>query len=1238
MRRPAKQRRIATPVAIATLLFLLAIPATASASPSWKIALRSVPRTLVRGSAAESGMPAMEAIPQFSALITNAGDEPTTQPITVAATLPPGITVSASTPPEIEGGSCEALSSQQVSCQVPGPLAAEEQTRLAVPLEVSNSAPTPATTEVTVSGGGAPSSSTASLTTGIGSAGGPRWHISQRTFPTVLERGSVAGGNSAINAVPEYSTIISNVGAGAAGEPRPDGTSEPIVVTETLPPGVTTVPSLAPKVEAKACEVPSPREVVCEIDEAIYSGQETFVAVPLEVSESAPSPATVRVEVSGGGAPPAATTFTGAVGAAPPAFGYLEGAQGLFGGATSESGLDANLAGSHPYTAVLEANFNTQKKGTLPLPVQELNNLKMQLPQGLVVNPQAPTELCSEAELSSLQSVANGIGGCGRASQVGAITFNTFVAGIQPVRTPLYAMQAPPGVAAEFGFNLLHTLVHIQGGLDGSFRLVGGSSDILAKYPLLGIKIEFWGDPGDPNHDPTRRGNGGCGNNAGGCSLTAAEANKVPLLTMPTSCGEPLGLNSSAVSWEGGADARSVNFTGAEGGAFQTAGCNSLSFGPTIRSRATTNAAESPSGLEFSIHQPQHEDIEGRSNATLKDAHVSLPEGMTLNPAAANGLDACSEEQIGYAPDGPKVQFTITPQNCPAAAKVGTLEVKTPLLDHKLPGAVYVAKPFDNPFGSLLAIYLAVEDEESGIVAKLAGKVEPDPQTGRLSAIFTENPELPLEEIELHFFSGEHGVLTTPISCGAHETTSTLTPWSTPEGADAHPSDSFQTTVGCAASEAAAPTDYSFTAGTVSPLSGAFSPFVLRIARKDGTQHLTGVDMTLPEGLTGKAAGVPYCPEAAIAQAKSREAPEKGKDEIASPSCPSASELGTVQVTAGSGIGPIPVSGHVYWAGPYKGAPLSMVAIVPAVAGPFDLGTVVTRVALHVGLYDARIHAVSDPLPTILDGIPLDVRSVELKLDRSGFTLNPTSCEAKAIEGSASTQAGQSVPLSNRFQVGECGRLGFKPKLKIALKGGTRRSAHPALRAEVTMPPGGANIARAQVGLPHSEFLDQGNLDKVCTQGNLNAGTCPAGAVYGHVKAWTPLFDQPLEGPVYLGVGFGYKLPALVAELNGQVRVLLKGKVDTTKKAGLRNTFELVPDAPVEKFVLQMKGGKKYGLLENSENICSRTQRAAVQFNAQNGAVVNLHPKIANSCKRRKHRRHKRHSKHGRHKHKRGRS
>jgi hypothetical protein len=401
----------------------------------------------------------------------------------------------------------------------------------------------------------------------------------------------------------------------------------------------------------------------------------------------------------------------------------------------------------------------------------------------------------------------------------------------------------------------------------------------------------------------------------------------------------------------------------------------------------------------------------------------------------------------------------------------------------------------------------------------------------------------------------------------------------------------------------------------VAPSAGAYTPFNLKLTRTDGTQLLNGIDTVLPPGLTGKLAGIPYCPEANLAVAAARSNPSEGAIEQQSPSCPLASEVGTVNIGAGAGPTPVYVQGHAYLAGPYKGAPLSLAIVTPAVTGPFDLGVVVVRTALNVNLETAQIHAVSDSFPTILHGIPLDLRSVSLSLSRPSFTLNPTSCNKMTVLGLISSPSAPATQVQSPFQVGGCTALAFKPRLKLSLKGATKRTGHPALKAVLTYPPGSsANIAKAQVSLPHSEFLDQSNIGTVCTQPELKAQACPAKSIYGKAKAWTPLLDKPLEGPVYLGVGYGHKLPDLVADLNGQIRVLLNGKVDTDAQNGLRNTFETVPDAPVTKFVLEMQGGPKKGLLVNSEDICRKQQRVGIQFTGQNGKVENLNPKIGNSC------------------------
>jgi hypothetical protein len=508
---------------------------------------------------------------------------------------------------------------------------------------------------------------------------------------------------------------------------------------------------------------------------------------------------------------------------------------------------------------------------------------------------------------------------------------------------------------------------------------------------------------------------------------------------------------------------------------------------------------------------------------------VKLPAGLAVNPSSANGLGACSEAQIAIGLD--------QPNSCPDSSKLGTVQIDTPVLEEPVPGAIYLAEQSKNPFGSLIALYIAAK-LPNGQEVKMAGKAEPDPSTGQIATTFANNPQLPFEDLHVNLFGGARASLRTPLSCGSYTTTTRLTPWSAPEVADAEPSDAFQVTQGagggaCVASDTQAPHKPSFTAGTVDPTAGIYTPFVLKLARADGSQPIKGIETTLPKGLIGKLAGIPYCPEAALAAA----AAKSGKAEQASSSCPAASQVGEVSVAAGAGPAPLHVGANAYLAGPYKGAPLSLAILTPAVAGPFDLGVVVTRVALSVDPASAQIKAVSDPIPTILQGIPLDVRTVALEIARPNFTLNPTSCDPMAITGSALSLYDQIAPLQNPFQVGDCARLAFKPSLAIRLKGGTKRDDNPALSATLTYPKGAyANIATAAVALPRSEFLDQSHIGTVCTRVQYAVEQCPPKSVYGFAKATTPLLDQPLEGPVYLRSSSN-PLPDLVMALRGQIDV-----------------------------------------------------------------------------------------------------
>ncbi len=588
------------------------------------------------------------------------------------------------------------------------------------------------------------------------------------------------------------------------------------------------------------------------------------------------------------------------------------GAQAAFGiksfDATtlSEDGTVDLQAGSHPYELKLNWVMNQDESGPDPEkfpPEGTLRAFTLDLPAGMVGNPLAVPR-CSAADFEGVSPHCSGD------TQVGLALLN--VRGIPDSPVPIFNLTPPLGVPAMIGFSIANNNSFNEASLRPEDYGVRVSDITVPNKEIQTVEAKIWGLPalgaqaGEGHFDERF-----CelnGHNIIGC---ASEAPLAPFLSLPSACGEPLRTTLSVSSVEEpGAFESKTALSESEGTPTGLDGCNAEEFKPTISAQPTTNLADSPSGLNVTIHQPQDEAPEGLSTADLKDATVTLPAGISLNPSAANGLGACSEAQIGYAPSAGKIRFSGEPQSCPNAAKVGTLEAKSPLVDHKLAGAIYLAQPFDNPFGSLLAIYLAVEDEQTGTIVKLAGKVTPDPTTGQLSARFTENPQLPIEDIETHFFGGARGTLKTPLACGKYTTTTTLTPWSTPEGADASPSDSFETSVAAAGSgacpktEAQAPNNPAFTAGTLAPQAGAYSPFVLKLSRADGSQQLTGIDATLPKGLTGKLAGIPYCSEAQLAVAKSREAPSLGAVEQSNPSCPLASEVGTV--TVGAGAGPTP--------------------------------------------------------------------------------------------------------------------------------------------------------------------------------------------------------------------------------------------------------------------------------------------------------------------------------------------
>jgi hypothetical protein len=1065
------------------------------------------------------------------------------------------------------------------------------------------------------------------------SAAAPGWNLAMTPLPANFAPGHES----------EYAVIATNVGA------APTNGSE-IEVRATVPTGLKIAPKTFnahtndPKVTVQPeCEISLDEQTLtCTSQAAIRPGYLIRVKAGIAVPPAAPKQTLLgKATVSGGGGDEATASAPTAVQGEPIPFGFLAGFKAP---ATDEEANAQSLAGAHPYQQTIAFGFPTKNPGDGLTNDGHPRDFYINLPRGMVGSPAATEVLCTEVELTTT--------GCPDESQVGLADVTTLGGdvGISDIFTSnLYNMVPPPGSAAEIATNVanigvfVHTMASVRS--ESDYGVKAATRDVIAfgQQPIFGIQAQLWGAPTAKAHAGIR---GKCGESNGPETCPVKELSTA-FLTLPTACpGTPSLFSVLADTWEepappnGSFGLYSTDYASADltGNGVALTGCGELGFQPAIKVAPTTNLTDSPSGLDVTVTQPQDSAYGSRSSAALKDAVIHLPAGVAVNASQGAGLEACSEAQIGLLPgEARSPHFSETPQSCPAASKLGTIEATSPLLvarneQHEvrqeegspvleaLHGSIYIATPFQNPFKSLIAVYLAIEDEKTGVIAKLAGEGRLDPATGQITTSFEESPELPIAAIKAHLFGGARGALITPPTCTAAATEAQFTPYSAPEGKDAFSSSEFTPAATprggtCPSAEAQLPNAPKLTAGTESPAAGKYSPLLFKVSREDGTQRLSKIEATMPKGLTAKLAGVGTCSQADIAKARSREKAQAGAAELADPSCPASSEVASVDAAAGAGPTPFHAAGHAYLAGPYKGAPLSIVAIVPAIAGPFDLGTVVSQVALHIDPESGVVRAVSDPLPAILEGVPVDLRSVSLRAARPNFSLNPTSCSEKAFTGAATSILGQAAPISERFQVGGCKSLPYKPKLTANLYGPIHRGGHPRLRSVFTAKAGEANTARISFALPKSEFIDQSHFRTICTRVQFAAEQCPAGSVYGHIEATSPLVDYTVEGPIYLRSS-SHKLPDVVAALHGPpsqpIEVDLDGRVDSVN-GGIRTTFETVPDLPVTKAIVSLQGGKK-GLFQNSTNICKGTHRATIKLDGQNGKVHDTQPLLKAQC------------------------
>lgn len=849
--------------------------------------------------------------------------------------------------------------------------------------------------------------------------------------------------------------------------------------------------------------------------------------------------------------------------------------------------LSSNQAGAH---ADLTTSFKLTRTGSEPY--AQTRDVEVALPPGMIGNPQAIPR-CTVDQLGELPEESD----CPIDSQVGV----TEVTVMDPVSKtfiePIYNMKPPAGsdIVARLGFfaAVYPTFVNVR--IDPSdYSLIASIEGAPSAAGLLEATTTLWGVPAAPSHDALR--------------LTPLEAHKgqtpeggreatlpeTAFLSNPTDCAMQRTLTVTARSYQlpDQPSTMSTSFP-------QISGCGKLGFEPTFTVVATNPEASAATGLDAELVIPQDETAQGRATSTMKSAVVTLPEGLTVNPAAGSAIEACSLEQVGYGRN--------EASHCPNASKIGSVEIEVPALERTLQGSLYQRTP--EP-GRLFRFWLVAD--ELGVHLKLPAEIQANPLTGQLTTVFAGIqtlgglPQVPVSSLKLHVFGGSRAPLATPANCGTYQTHFQLTPWS---GKPPVEGDTPMQIISRCGKGGFAP---KLIAGTTRSSAGDFSPFTLTLTRSDGEANPQTIAVHLPQGLLAKLGGVPLCPEAAVATG----------------ACPPDSRIGSLVAATGVGGAPlwIPQPGKAatatYLAGPYKGAPYSIVSVVPAQAGPFDLGTVVNRAAIHVDPETALATVTTDPLPQILEGVPVSYRTIHVDVDRENFTLNPTSCARKQIKAILVASSGDAASSADGFQATNCGRLAYSPTLKLRLRGSTKRTGNPAIRAVLTQRPGQANTRSATVTLPSSQFIDQSHISNPCTRVQFNAGACPNGSILGRATAITPLLDKPLRGFVYFRSNGGAReLPDLVADLHGSIHITLVGFIDSVRKKGtetsrVRTRFVNIPDAPVTKFTMSLFGGKR-GLIENSTNLCKDRHYAAVKLTAQNSRRKNTSAAIEVGCRKR---------------------
>ena len=1043
-------------------------------------------------------------------------------------------------------------------------------------------------------------------------AGAPFWRINQTVAPRYIPPGG------------EGVVIVT---ATNLGDAPVQGAGDPVTFADTLPAGLTATSVEGTSLSYGGVECAIAQNVSCTFEGSLPPYEYLEAVIHVKASSEATGTLEDEARISGGGARSVSVVEPVSIGSTPAVFGVESVEMQAF----NEDGSFDTQAGSHPFELTTTFNLNQRfgiSNGVAEpkaLPAALAKDLHFQLPAGLVGNPQVIAQ-CTEQQFTATPVGFANICPADTVIGVAAASFTGLFHNTAEVTidVPLYNLVPSVGEPARFGFMAAGVAVYLDTAVrtGGDYGVSVNVDNISQWVGFAGSQVTFWGDPGDPRHNISRGPDcllkGALGDHLHTCEevVHAQEAtthSETPLLTLPTSCGEPWKMSVQADSWKEPSNTLEGSYTLHDdtSPAIGMDGCNKLPFEPSISVAPDGQAGSTPTGLTVGIHVPQQAALNptGLSEADVRNTTVTLPEGVALNPAAADGLQACSTEQVGFEKIDPvsnTALFTPNAVSCPEGSKVGTVQIKTPLLPDPLEGAVYLAAQNANPFGSLVALYIVAEDPTAGVLVKLAGEAVPDPVTGQLVSTFKNTPQLPFEDLHLKFFGTARAPLNTPALCGTYTTKASIGPWSGNPPSDS--SSSFDIVSGPNGAPCSNPLPFApeLTAGSTNIQAGAFTPFTLTMSRQDGNQSLSGIQLHMPAGLSGLLASVKLCkePEAALG------------------TCGPESEIGTTIVSVGLGGDPFTVTGgRVYITEGYKGAPYGLSIVNPAKAGPFDLGQVIVRAKIEVDPHTAALTVTSDPLPTILDGIPLQIKHVNVTIGREGFTFNPTNCSKLAITGTLSSTQGASSNVVVPFQATNCATLAFKPGFKVSTASKTSRANGASLSVKLTYPkaPFGsqANIASVKVDLPKQLPSRLTTLQKACPAATFeaNPAACPSAATVGHARAITPLLPVPLEGPAIFVSHGGEAFPDLVVVLQGYgATVDLVGTTFISKAGITSSTFKTVPDVPVGSFELTLPQGK-YSALAANGNLCSTKLHMPTSFVGQNGAEQHVStPIVVTGC------------------------